>query len=59
MNYFAEHYRELPLGRIGRRHRSFRNQKSIHNRYELVQRIIIFMIIISCIALVATAIGHL
>lgn len=59
MNYFAEHHRVMPLGRIGRRHKSFRNQSSVHNKYELVQRIIIFMIIISCIALVATAIGHL
>jgi len=58
MKYTAYHNRHISLKRIENRHKSFRHTPLISEKYELVQRIIIFMIIISCIALVATAVAQ-
>jgi hypothetical protein len=58
MNYMAYHNRHISLKRIEKRHKSFRNPHLVGEKYELIQRIIIFMIIISCIALVATAVSQ-
>lgn len=58
MNYMAYHNRYIFLKRIEKRHKGYRNTPLITEKFELIQRIIIFMIIISCIALVATAISQ-
>ena len=58
MNYITTRKRNFAFNRIENRHKSFRKQPFILRKYELVQRIIILLIIVSCIALVATIIGQ-
>ena len=58
MNYITDHKRHLSYNRIGNRHRSFRKHPFVMEKYEWVQRVIILVIIISCIALVATVIAQ-
>ena len=57
MNYILKHKQRFSIKRIERRHKSYRNQELITEKYKPVQRIIILIIIISCIALVAAFLG--
>lgn len=45
------------MTRIEKRHKIYRIQEHISEKYKPVQRIIILLIIISCIALVAAYLG--
>jgi hypothetical protein len=45
------------MRRIEKRHKIFRIQEHFSERFQSVQRIIILLIIISCIALVAAFLG--
>ena len=47
------------MKRIEKRHKSYRAHEHVTEKYKLVQRIIIYIIIISCIALVAAFLGLL
>jgi hypothetical protein len=47
------------MKRIEKRHKGYRNPTLESQKFELVQRIIILLIIISCIALVAAFFGLL
>lgn len=57
MNSASDRNRHSFINKIVDRHRSYRHQDEHTEKYGLIQRIIILVIIISCIALVATVIG--
>jgi len=45
------------MKRIEKRHKSYKAHEFVTEKYELIQRIILFIIMISCIALIAIFFG--